>query len=199
MTLNLTPQSHVNENAITQVSKSKTFLEGIPLSKNLPAIIGRIPKQALLMIEQAGKCKTERLWKVVNRPTSSKLTTTLGFPCLVEKQQLQLQRGESVTSIRRKISRHANTYMLILTMTKCPNLNAQKIKYFSILKFQQLYYVKSSRRLQPHHRKTSPPYSIHLGKKFLFQVIQKSKVRNLGYKWVCQYCKYYLKFRPFQG
>ena len=27
-------------------------------------------------------------------------------------------------------------YMLILTMTKCPNLSVQKIHYFSIIKFQ---------------------------------------------------------------
>ena len=30
--------------------------------------------------------------------------------------------------------------------------------------------------------------------KILFQVIQKSKVCNLRYKQVCQYCKYYLKY-----
>ena len=39
------------------------------------------------------------------------------------------------------------------------------------------------------HRITLPPYSIHLGKKFLFKVIQKSTVLNLRCKKVCQHCK----------
>ena len=46
MTLNLTPQSHVNENAITQVSKSKTFL-----TKNLPAIIGDNPHTKVRIVD----------------------------------------------------------------------------------------------------------------------------------------------------
>ena len=46
MTLNLTPQSHVNENAITQVSKSKTFL-----TKNLPAIIGDNPHTNVRIVD----------------------------------------------------------------------------------------------------------------------------------------------------
>ena len=37
-------------------------------------------------------------------------------------------------------------------------------------------------KMGPWHRITFPPYSIHLGKKILFQVIQKSKVLNLRYK-----------------
>ena len=39
------------------------------------------------------------------------------------------------------------------------------------------------------HRITSPPYSIHLEKKFLVKVIQMSKVLNLRCKKVCQYYK----------
>ena len=49
-------------------------------------------------------------------------------------------------------------------------------------------------QMQTAHRITSPPYSIHLSKKFLFQVIQKSEVLNLRCINVRQYCKYFLKY-----
>ena len=48
-------------------------------------------------------------------------------------------------------------------------------------------------KIIPMHRRTSPPHSVHLWKKFLFQVIQKSNALNLRCKKVCQYCKLYLK------
>ena len=46
------------------------------------------------------------------------------------------------------------------------------------------------------HTVTYLPYSIHLGKKIMSKVIQKSEVLNMRCTNVREYCKYYLKYWP---